>query len=409
MEAEHFEVIIVGAGQAGLALSHELSGSGIQHLVLDRGRVAETWRHRHDGFCLVTPNWSVRLPGRPYTGPDPDGFMSRSEIVSWLEDYAGSFDSPIRHGVLVTQIDPLSEGGFHLQARAEEFTCRLLTLATGTFQRPQRLAAVERLPPSIPRMDADAYRSEDTLPPGKVLIVGSGQSGVQIAEELRQAGREVVLACGRAPWLPRRLGGKDIFWWLDQAGFFDQTLESLTTPFERLSPNPTATGRRGGYDLHLRTLEARGVVLTGHFLGVENGFARFARDLPVSAAWGDQRHCELMDLIVTFAKKRGLVPPAVDCPDPIIDLGPERLAMSDFGMIIVAGGFRPGYRYWLPVPEAFDDLGFPLQRDGVSTVIPGLYFVGVHFQRTRKSSLLYGVGEDATVVAERIREHLGKA
>jgi len=204
------------------------------------------------------------------------------------------------------------------------------------------------------------------------------------------------------------LGEKDIFWWLDQAGFFDQTLESLNAPSERLSPNPTATGRGGGHDLHLRTLQAKGVVLAGHFLGIDDGFARFAQDLPVSAAWGDQRHGELMDQIATFAKKRGLVLPTVDRPEPIVGLGPERLAMSDFGMMIVAGGFRPGYRYWLPVPEAFDDLGFPLQRDGVSTVVPGLYFVGVHFQRTRKSSLLYGVGEDAMVVAERIGERLRK-
>ena len=312
----------------------------------------------------------------------------------------------MREGVFVTGVEPLPDGGFLVHTRAGDLSSRALVLATGAFQRPHRPAVAETLPAGLPRIDVDAYRNEGALPPGKVLVVGSGQSGAQISEELRQAGREVVLACGKAAWVPRRLGGRDIVWWLDKVGFFDQTVESLPTPAARLTPNPTATGHGGGHDLHLRTLKAMGVTLAGHFLGMENGLAHFAPDLPESAAWGDQRYRELMSLMERFAAEQGLDLPPMDEPEPLVDRGPEWLDLSDFGVVIFAGGFRPDYRSWLPRPEAFDDLGFPLQRDGVSTVVPGLFFVGVHFMRTRKSSLLFGVGEDAAIVSGQIGDFL---
>ncbi len=403
---ERIDVIVVGAGQAGLALSHELSAGGVEHVVLERGRVGESWRHRYDSFCLVTPNWTVRLPGHPYRGPDPDGFMVRDEIVADLEEYASGLEAPLREGIFVTRVEPLPEGGFLVRTRAGDLSSRAVVLATGTFQRPHRPAVAETLPPGLPRINVDAYRNEGALPPGKVLVVGSGQSGAQICEELCQAGREVVLACGKAAWVPRRLGGRDIFWWLDKVGFFDQTLESLPTPAARLIPNPMATGHDGGHDLHLRTLKAMGVTLAGHFLGTENGRAHFAPDLPESAAWGDQRYRDLMGLMKRFAAEQGIDPPPMYEPEPLVDRGPEWLDLSGVGIVIFAGGFRPGYLSWLPQPQAFDDLGFPHQQDGVSTVVPGLFFVGVHFMRTRKSSLLFGVGDDAGLVSGRIGDFL---
>lgn len=399
---ERFEVIVVGAGQAGLALSHELSGAGIEHVVLERGRVGETWRHHYDSFCLVTPNWTVRLPGQPYTGPDPDGFMVRDEIVRTLEKYAAGFAAPLREGVFVTGVESRPDGGFLVRTRAGDLTGRAVVLTTGTFQRPLRPEVAESLPAGLPRIDGQAYRNEGALPPGKVLVVGSAQSGAQIGEELCKAGRDVVLACGKATWVPRRLAGRDIVWWLDKVGFFDQTVESLPSPAARLAPNPTATGRDGGHDLHVRSLKAMGVTLAGHFLGVEDGKARFAPDLPESAAWGDQRYRELMALVQRAAKAQGIDLPPVDEPEPIVARGPEQLDISDFGVVIIAGGFRPGYRTWFRRPEAFDDLDFPLQREGASTVVPGLFFVGVHFQRARKSSLLFGVGEDAGIVSRHV-------
>ena len=248
-------------------------------------------------------------------------------------------------------------------------------------------------------MDVNGYRNEGALPPGKVLVVGSGQSGAQISEELREAGREVILACGKAAWVPRRLGDRDIVWWLDKVGFFAHTLESLPTPAARLTPNPMATGHGGGHDLHLRTLQAMGVALTGHFLGTENGSADFAPDLEESVAWGDERRRVLMSVCERFAAEQGLDLPPIDEPEDFRARAPERLDLSDFGVVIFAGGFRPDYRSWLPWPDAFDELGFPFQRDGVNSVVPGLFFMGVHFMRIRKSSLLFGVGEDAAVVS----------
>ena len=302
---EHVDAIIVGAGQAGLSVSHELSVAGVDHVVLERGRVGETWRNRWDTFCLVTPNWTVLLPGSPYSGPDPHGFMPRGEIVATLEDYAGSFGAPVREGVTVAGVESPPEGGFLLHTTAGDVSTRALVLATGAFQRPHRPAAADTLPTAIPQIDVSAYRNEDTLPAGTVLVIGSGQSGAQISEELREAGREVVLACGKAAWVPRRLGGRDIVWWMAQAGFFDQTIEALPSPAARLTANPMATGHGGGHDLNLHTLQAMGVTLVGHFLGVDGGLARFAPDLQESATWGDQRLRELMSLIGRFAARRG--------------------------------------------------------------------------------------------------------
>ena len=406
---EQVDVIVVGAGQAGLATSHELSAAGVEHVVLERGRVGESWRRRWDTFCLVTPNWTVDLPGHPYSGPDPDGFMPRDEIVATLDDYARSFGAPVREDVMVSGVESAPGGGFIVHTNAGDLDSRILVLATGAFQRPHRPAAADTLPAGLPQLDVSAYRNERALPPGRVLIVGSGQSGAQIAEELREAGREVVLACGKAPWVPRRLDGRDIVWWLTQVGFFDQTVDALPTPAARLAANPQASGHGGGHDLHVRTLQAMGVTLTGHFLGVERGLAHFAPDLQESVAWGDQRFLELLGMFERFAVENELDLPLIDRPEAFAADAPEWLDLSDFGVIIFASGFRPGYSSWLPWPEAFDELGFPLQRDGVSAVVPGLFFVGVPFLRTRKSSLLFGMGEDATVVSGHILTQLADA
>ena len=399
---ERVGAVIVGAGQAGLAVSHELTAAGIEHRVLERGRIGETWRHRWDSFCLVTPNWSVQPPGRPYDGTDPDGFMVRDEIVAYLERYARGFAAPVREGVAVDSVQTRPDGGFVLRTTSGDLRADARVLATGAFQRAHRPSGAETLPGDLLQIDVEGYRNQAALPPGKALVIGSGQSGAQIAEELREAGREVYLSCGRAPWVPRRLGGRDIVWWLVESGIFDQPVESLQSPAARLISNPLATGHGGGHDLSLRTLQAMGVTLTGHFLGATGREARFAPDLAESLAWGDARYREFMDAFRKLAVERGLEPLEVDEPGPFDARAPERLDLSGFGAVIFAGGFRPDYRSWLPWADAFDDLGFPLQRDGVSTVIPGLYFAGVHFLRKRKSSLLVGVGEDAAIVAREI-------
>jgi putative flavoprotein involved in K+ transport len=399
---DRVEVAVVGAGQAGLAVSHELTDAGVEHVVLERGRVGQTWRDRWETFCLVTPNWSVQLPGGRYEGADPDGYLPRDEIVAHLEGYAASFAAPVREGVEVTSLGPAPEGGFLLRSPAGDLRTRTVVVTTGAYQRAHRPPGAASLPPGLPQLDAERYRNPESLPPGRVLVVGSGQSGAQIVEELHEAGRDVVLACGRAPWAPRRLGGRDIFWWVMETGFMDTPVSALPTPDARLFANILATGHGGGHDLHLRTLRAKGITLTGHFLGVADGELRFAPDLGESVVWGDERYRQLMDLVRKVVAERALEPPDIPDPEPFDARAPQRLPLRDFSVVVFTGGFRPDYRSWMQWPEAFDDLGFPIQRDGASTVVHGLYFAGVHFLRKRKSSLLIGVGEDAALVAAAI-------
>lgn len=392
---------IVGGGQAGLAISHELTARGVEHLVLERRRIAQTWRDRWDSFCLVTPNWSVQLPGGCYDGSDPDGFMARDEIVGHLEAYAASFAAPVREGVEVKSVAAAPEGGFRLMTSEGELRAHCVVLCTGAFQRPHRPAAAASLPKGLVQIDAEDYRNPDALPTGKALVVGSGQTGCQIAEELHNAGRDVFLACGKAPWAPRRLEGRDIFAWSDEIGFLDGKVADLPSPAARLGANVQATGHDGGHDLHYRVLQAMGVVLLGHFGGCEGGRAHFAGDLAESVAFGDDRYRDLRDRIASFCAANDLQAPEMADPAPFAADAPDSLDLAGLGAVIFTSGFRPGYKSWVAL-DAFDEMGFPVQVDGESTVVPGLYFCGVHFLRKRKSSLLLGVGEDAASIADRI-------
>jgi putative flavoprotein involved in K+ transport len=396
------EVVVVGAGQAGLAVSHELTQAGVPHAVLERGTVGQTWQGRWDSFCLVTPNWFLQLPGHPYDGGDPDGFMLRDDVVRHLERYAAGFEAPVREGVEVTALRPRPGGGFILESSAGELAAQTVVLSNGSYQRPHRPPGAATLPEGLLQIDLVDYSNPADLPGGPVLVVGSGQSGCQIAEELHQAGREVFLACGRAPWFPRRLGDRDLSWWVLETGFLDAPFSALPSPAARLAANVQATGAGGGHDLHYRTLRKLGVTLLGHFLGADGRRARFAPDLGESVAWGDERNAQLMDLVRKLVVERGLPSPEIPEPEPFSGEAPEELDLHGFGAVVFAGGFRPDYESWVNLPGAFDELGFPIHEEGASTVAPGLYFVGVHFLRKRKSALLNGVGEDAAIVARQI-------
>jgi cation diffusion facilitator CzcD-associated flavoprotein CzcO len=400
--SDQVDVVIVGAGQAGLAISRELTQADVAHVVLERGQVGETWRGRWDSFCLVTPNWFCQLPGHPYDSDDPDGFMLRDEVVAYLERYAAGFEAPVREGIEVTALRSGPDGGFLLETSAGEIMAQRVVLSTGAYQRPHRPAGAATLPEDLHQIDVENYRNPADLPAGPVLVVGSGQSGCQIAEELHGASRDVFLACGRAPWFPRRLGDRDLAWWGLETGFLDAPLSSLPSPAARLAANVQATGAGGGHDLHYRTLREMGVTLLGHFLGAEGRHARFAPDLGESVAWGDERNAQLMDLVRKLIAERGLPLPEIPQPEPFNADAPEELNLSGFGAVVFTGGFRPDYESWVRFPGAFDELGFPVHEEGASTVVPELYFVGVHFLRKRKSSLLNGVGEDAAIVAGQI-------
>jgi putative flavoprotein involved in K+ transport len=399
---EAVEVVVIGAGQAGLALSHELTHAGVEHVVLERGRVGETWRGRWDSFCLVTPNWTVQLPGGQYQGGDPDGFMPRDEIVDHLVRYAHSFRAPVREGVDVSALGSDDHGGFLLRASAGDIRARQVVLASGAYQKPHRPPGAEQLPGGLHVIDAEEYSYAEALPPGKVLVVGSGQTGCQLAEELVEAGRDVHLACGRAPWMPRRLDGRDFVAWVVETPFLDATPADLPSPSARLGANIQASGGRGGHDLHYRTLAALGVTLLGHFAGAEDGVAHFAPDLAESVGFGDARHADVCELIRKNCVERGIPAPEMPPPPQFSANPPDRLDLRGFGAIIFTSGFRPDYTRWLDLPAAFDEQGFPIQQDGSSTVAPRLHFMGVHFQRKRKSATFLGVAEDAAVLAEKI-------
>jgi putative flavoprotein involved in K+ transport len=402
LSAESVDVVVVGAGQAGLSLSHELSLAGVEHVVLERGRVGQAWRRRWDSFCLVIPNWTVQLPGGHYNGSDPDGFMRRDEIVGHLVAYARSFHAPVREDTDVFWLGPGGDRGFLLHTSAGDLRARDVVLASGAYQRPYRPPMPGELPESLHVIDAEDYTSPAALPPGSVLVVGSGQTGCQLAEELAESGRDVYLACGRAPWIPRRIEGRDTVAWLAQTSYYDATMADLPSPRARLRANPQASGRGGGHDLHYRTLQAMGVSLAGHLAGVEDGMAHFAADLAESVAFGDARYAELRRLIAASCAQHGRCAPEMP-PAPRFVAGPNKpLDLNALGAVVFTSGYRPDFRSWVGFTEAFDDLGFPMQENGSSTLISGLHCMGVPFQRKRKSATLLGVAEDAAVLAETI-------
>jgi putative flavoprotein involved in K+ transport len=343
----------------------------------------------------------MSLPGAAYSGDDPEGFVSRDEIVDYLHRYAWGFGAPVREGVGVDSLEPAPDGGFLLRTSAGEVRAASVVVATGAYQRPHRPDVAARLPAELLAIDAGDYRNPAALPPGKVLVVGSGQTGCQISEELHEADREVSLACGRAPWLPRRVDGRDIVTWLNQTTFFDTPLSALPSPAARLGANLQVSGRRGGHDLHYRTLQAMGVHLFGRLAGVEGHRAYFAGDLADSVAFGDARYADIRKVLAEQLAAKGITAPELPDPAPFHADPQRELDLTGFGAVIFTSGFRPDYTRWIRFP-AFDAMGFPLTDDGASTVVSGLYFCGVHFLRKRKSAVLFGVGEDAAVVAQSI-------
>lgn len=402
---ESVEVAIVGGGQAGLATSWHLKQRGVEHVILEAGRVAETWRTRRwDSFCLVTNNWTVKLPGAEYAGPDPGGFMLREELVDYFQDWADSFDAPVRLDSRVSSLVHDGEG-YTLHMLDGPIRARTVVVATGAFQRAHQPSGAEGLPRDVYQLLAEDYRNPGQLPAGAVLIVGSGQTGCQLAEELHAAGRSVHIACGGCAWTPRQIDGKDFVAWSAESGWFDRPVEKLPNPTAvRLTGNILATGSGGGHDMHYRTLHAQGIELLGHFKGASGSKVFFADDLAASVDFGDARLRDWFSFVDAHCKQAGQPSPQFEWPAPLriptrteIDLHDEHVAA-----VIWTTGYRPDYR-WVRLP-VFDQAGFPVQVDGKATGVDDLYFVGVHWLRKHKSSILYGVGEDAEMVASQIAE-----
>ena len=400
--AEHVETIVIGAGQAGLATSYHLTRRSCEHVVLERGEVADTWRtQRWDGFYLNTPRWTQQLPGREYRGPEPDAFSSLEEVISYLDEYAASFAAPVRPDADVSALRSVGDG-LVVEVDGDLLHADNVVVATGAYQKPTPTQLTAAVPEDLFSLHTSDYRRPSQLPEGAVLVVGSGQSGCQIADELLGAGRTVYLSAGRCPWMPRRYRGREIVHWLVETGISDHTVDTLPSPAARLACNPPVSGNDGGHDCHPRWLAARGAILAGRLEALRAHTAVFAPDLQESLAYGDAYLADLVRSIDDYIAENRLDAPE----DPPVEATPAfdetlKLDLREAGVATVlwSNGYRPDFR-WIEVP-LFDADGWPIQKRGV-TACPGLYFVGLHWLHKRKSSLLFGVGEDAEHVVSHI-------
>jgi putative flavoprotein involved in K+ transport len=400
---ERVDTVVIGAGQAGLATSYHLTRLGREHVVLERGEIANSWRtERWDGFYLNTPRWTQALPGHEYRGPESDAFSSLEETIAYLDEYATAIAAPVRTGVDVTRLSVV-DGVFRIELGDDALAAANVVVASGAYQRRTPTTLSESVPADVFQLHTSAYRRPEQLPDGGALVVGSGQSGCQIAEELLQAGRDVYLAVGRCPWIPRRYRGREIVHWLVETGITDQTVDTLPSPAARLTCNPPVSGNDGGHDCNPRWLEARGATLLGKVEGFDGHVASIAPTLADSLDFGDEFLAELVGRIEELIASTGMdVPLPEEEPPPAPRGEPvERLDLraAGIGTVLWANGFRPDFS-WIEAP-LFDEHGWPVQQRGV-TAVPGLYFVGVHWLHKRKSSLLFGVGEDAAHIAAHI-------
>jgi len=403
---ETIETVIIGGGQAGLSLSYELHQAGREHVVLEKAAQAgEAWRsQRWDSFTLVTPNWSFILPGAEIHRQNPHGFMPRDEIVRCFEQYAAGHRLPVRYNTLASSVEAREGGGYTVQANGTALRARNVVVATGLFQREKIPAFAAQIPASVAQLHCASYRSPGALPPGAVLVAGSGQSGCQIAEELLQAGRKVYLATGFAPAAPRSYRGRDIYEWADLSGFLDRTPDVLPSPAARFGSNPLLTGKDGGHSLDLHQFYRAGMVLLGHLRGFEGGCFFFGADLKENLAKGDKARENLIALVDGYIARNGL-----DAPPEALEIhrdayqSPEILALdpgeAGIGTVIWAGGFN--FDYSLVKLPVTDDFNFPLTSRG-KTRFAGLYFLGMPWLYKQKSGLLLGVAQDAAHLAEQI-------
>ncbi len=400
--AEKAQTLIIGGGQAGLSLSHYLTQAGHEHLVLEAAAApGEAWRQRWDSFTLITPNWTVRLPGLDSDHRDPDGFLAREEIVRLFEGYAQRL--PVRYGVRATSVEKI-EGGYRVEAGPNTFEAANVVVATGSFQSPKIPAFSAELPVGILQIHSSQYRSPSALPEGAVLVVGSGQSGSQIAEELYEHGRKVYLSVGSAGRLPRRYRGHDSFWWMTQVGFFDQTPDKLPSPRARFAGNPLPSKASGKDNLNLHQFARDGVTLLGRVQGAQGGRVSIAPNLKETLAKVDEFETNVLKMIDGFIERSGLAAPKEAVPQARDGYAAEIITELDLtaagiSTVIWAMGYAWDYSFIkLPV---LDGDGYPVQQRGV-TQFPGLYFLGLHWLHTRKSALLLGVGDDAAYIAEQI-------
>jgi putative flavoprotein involved in K+ transport len=410
--APRVETVVIGAGHAGLTMSWFLRRAERKHLVLDRAaRSGGSWRERWDSFRLVTPNWIASFPDDPYDGSDPDGFMSRDEIDARVAAYANRISAPVATGTDVRRLTRHSGGGrFQLDTTQGDLVADEVVVATGSFHTPRIPPIAAELPARITQLHSHAYLNERALPPGAVLIVGSGQTGCQIAEELVKAGRPVYISVGSAGRAPRRYRGRDIFRWLallaaqgPEFGVTLPTVDQLPDLRQRSAANPQLSGHGGGHDVNLRQMAMDGTVLLGRISRVQGEHVELAPGLSVTLARADALFDErFRPLIDRFIEAAGITAPADD--REALSYEPQELPSLDLeeagiSTLVWATGYDLDYR-WIDLP-ILDEYGFPRQRRGVAEV-PGLYFIGLLWQHTQASATLFGPTLDAPYLVEQM-------
>lgn len=399
------ETVVIGAGQAGLAVSYFLTEAGRAHVVLERAAgVANAWRNqRWDSFTLVTPNFQVRMPGAEYQGAEPYGFMTRAQIIDYFDSYVRRFQLPVRCNVEVTSVERENDG-YRVRASSGEYRAQNVVVAIGQYQSPKLPPFSESVPAEIRQLHPMEYRNPSFLPAGAVLVVGTGQSGAQIAEELYQSGRRVYLSVGSAGRVPRRYRGRDINDWLSRIGAFDTKLEELASPAARFVAHPQISGKNGGESLNLHKFARDGVRLMGHARDVRGSKLILAPDLYETLGKVDQFEVNTLKMIDEYIDRMSLNAPAETIAQlrdgyqqPLIT--ELDLKESDIASVIWATGYTFDFHVVkLPVLDAS---GYPIHRRGV-TRYGGLYFLGLPWLHTRGSGILYGVGEDAGFIAANI-------
>ncbi len=408
------DVAVIGGGQAGLSIGYYLRAAGRKFVIFERGKVGETWRsQRWDSFAVNTPNWANGLPGDAYEGDEPDGFYHRDQLVDYFEHYAGKFALPVMEGVTVTAVD--AEGdGFRVtyeeaDGSAEAVTAANVVVASGIMQAPKIPGIRERFPEWLEQLHASDYRSPDKLPPGAVVVIGSGQSGCQISEDLIRAGRDVYLSTSKVGRLRRRYRNRDVVAWGEDMGFWDVAVENLPDPAIEFAAQPQVSGvGRYGSTLSLQSMARDGVRLMGRLSDVEDGVLKTDNSLAEHVAFADERSAEFTRMIESFIDANDVsVEPIEDDPNDE-PAGPEvaeagltelDLVEDGVGSVIWCTGFTADFA-WIHQPIT-DDSGRPVHNRGVSPV-PGIYFLGFPWLHSRKSGIIHGIDEDAHFIADAI-------
>lgn len=407
----HVSVAVIGGGQAGLSASYHLKQNGIEHVILEKNQIAHSWKtQRWDAFCLVTPNWQCQLPGFPYRGSDPKGFMLRDEIVAYIENYAKHIAAPVFEGVAVTALKRDSDGGFLLETNRGALRADAVVLAVSGYHVPNVPRMAERLGGAITQLHSADYRNPSQLPEGEVLVVGSGQSGCQIAEDLHLAGRRVHLAVGSAPRCPRVYRGREVVEWLNDLGQYDLPVDQHgLKEGVRKNANHYLTGRDGGRDIDLRKFATEGMALHGRLKDIRDGKFILGDDLAANLDNADRVYNGICGLIDNHIASNAIEAPAQDHYTPVwrpeaslSELDPSAQGITS---VIWTTGFRSDWS-WISLPM-FDGNGYPTHTRGV-TVVDGIYVIGMPWLYTWGSGRFVGVGRDAEHVVSKLLDRAGQ-